>query len=95
MQQFSPCFAALAPRAVVAGHKNKELPDDPAILEQTRDYLLSSRRLIDERPTPRAYFDQMAALYPDRLNVGPVWYTAVAMLSEPASDSPEVDEVTQ
>ncbi len=32
--------AALRPRAVVAGHKNKDLPDDPIILEQTRDYLL-------------------------------------------------------
>ncbi|BBZ23091.1 MBL fold metallo-hydrolase [Mycolicibacter hiberniae] len=83
--------AALAPRAVVAGHKNKELPDDPAILEQTRDYLLSSRRLIDESPTPRAYFDQMVALYPHRLNVGPVWYTAVALLSEPASGAPVLD----
>jgi hypothetical protein len=25
----------------------------------------------------------MTATYPDRLNVGPVWYTAVALLSEP------------
>src|ERR1700722_15268861 len=32
--------AALPPRAVVAGHKNKDLPEDPAILGQTRDYLL-------------------------------------------------------
>lgn len=87
--------AALEPRAVVAGHKNKELPDDPAILEQTRDYLLDSRRLIAESPTPQAYFDQMIALYPDRLNVGPVWYTAVALLSEPAGDAPVVDEVTR
>ena len=27
------------------------------------------------------YFDQMLALYPDRLNPGPVWYSAVALLS--------------
>ena len=87
--------AALEPRAVVAGHKNKELPDDPAILQQTRDYLLDSRRLIAKSPTPQVYFDQMIALYPDRLNVGPVWYTAVALLSEPAGDAPVVDEVTR
>jgi glyoxylase-like metal-dependent hydrolase (beta-lactamase superfamily II) len=72
--------AALHPSAVVAGHKNKDLPDDPAIIEQTRDYLLNAQRLLAERPSPRAYFDQMVALYPDRLNVGPVWYTAVALL---------------
>ncbi|WP_246040727.1 MBL fold metallo-hydrolase [Streptomyces cadmiisoli] len=32
--------AALHPRAVVAGHKNRDLPDAPSILAQTRDYLL-------------------------------------------------------
>ena len=85
--------AALQPRAVVAGHKNKDLPDDPAIIDQTRDYLLNARRLLAEKLSPREYFDQMIALYPDRLNVGPVWYTAVALLPEPPSDSSVRDEV--
>src|SRR4029450_4490923 len=71
---------ALQPRAVVAGHKNKDLPDNPAIIDQTRDYLLNARRLLAESGSPRAYFDAMVALYPDRLNVGPVGYTAVALL---------------
>ena len=79
--------AALQPRAVVAGHKNKDLPDDPAIIEQTRDYLLNARRLLVGKPSPREYFDEMTALYPERLNVGPVWYTAVALLSGQTSDS--------
>src|SRR5246127_2980184 len=79
--------AALRPRAVVAGHKNKDLPDDPAIIDQTRDYLINARRLLAEKPSPRRYFDQIVALYPDRLNVGPVWYTAVALLSEQTSSS--------
>jgi len=78
--------AALQPSAVVAGHKNKDLPDDPAIIEQTRDYLLNAQRLLAEKPSPRDYFDQMVALYPDRLNVGPVWYTAVALLPEQTID---------
>src|SRR5258707_2182560 len=47
--------AALQPRAVVAGHKNKDLPDDPAIIERTREYLLNARRLLDEKPSPREY----------------------------------------
>ena len=75
--------AALRPRSVVAGHKNTDLPDDPVILAQTRDYLLDARRLLADKPTPQVYFDKMTATYPDRLNVGPVWYTAVALLSEP------------
>jgi glyoxylase-like metal-dependent hydrolase (beta-lactamase superfamily II) len=73
--------AALRPRAVVAGHKNKDLPDDPVILEQTRDYLLDARRLLADKPSPREYYDQMINLYPDRLNVGPVWYGALGLLS--------------
>jgi glyoxylase-like metal-dependent hydrolase (beta-lactamase superfamily II) len=85
--------AALRPRAVVAGHKNKDLPDDPAILDQTRDYLLDALRLLAGKPSPQGYFDEMIALYPDRLNVGPVWYTAVALLSEPTGGSSVRDEV--
>jgi hypothetical protein len=41
--------AELEPRSVVAGHKNKDLPDDPAILDQTRRYLREVIRL----PAPR------------------------------------------
>jgi len=73
--------AALQPRAVVAGHKNKDLPDDPAILEQTRQYLLDAQRLLEAKPSPREFFDQMLELYPDRLNLGPLWYGALGLLS--------------
>jgi len=73
--------AALRPRAVVAGHKNKDLSDDPKIIDETRDYLLDAQRLISGKPTPREFFDHMIRLYPDRLNVGPVWYSAVSLLS--------------
>jgi glyoxylase-like metal-dependent hydrolase (beta-lactamase superfamily II) len=73
--------AALWPRAVVAGHKNKDLPDDPAILDQTRQYLVDAQRLLDEKPTAREFFDRMLAPYPDRLNPGPLWYGALGLLS--------------
>ncbi|MEV6609008.1 MBL fold metallo-hydrolase [Kutzneria sp. NPDC051319] len=72
---------ALHPRAVVAGHKNPALPDDPAIVGQTRQYLIDAQRLLDDKPTPQEYFDRMIALYPDRLNPGPVWYGAQGLLS--------------
>ena len=72
---------ALKPRAVVAGHKNRALPDDPAILGQTRQYLIDAQRLLDEKPTPLEFFDRMLALYPDRLNPGPLWYGALGLLS--------------
>ena len=44
---------------------------------ETREYLLNALRLLAEKLSPQEYFDEMIALYPDRLNVGPVWYTAV------------------
>src|SRR5258707_221757 len=72
---------ALHPAAVVADHKNKNLPDEPAILDQTRQYLLDAQRLLGQRPTPREYFDQIIAKYPDRLNQAPVWYSALGLLN--------------
>jgi glyoxylase-like metal-dependent hydrolase (beta-lactamase superfamily II) len=72
---------ALRPDAVVAGHKNRALLDDPAILGRTRQYLVDAQQLLDEKPTPREYFDRMLALYPERLNPGPVWYSALELLS--------------
>jgi glyoxylase-like metal-dependent hydrolase (beta-lactamase superfamily II) len=72
--------AELRPRAVVAGHKNKDLRDDPAILDETRQYLLDVIRLLDDKPTAREFSDQMIKLYPDRLNPGLVWYTALELL---------------
>jgi hypothetical protein len=46
-----------------------------------------------EKPSPQEYFNEMIALYPDRLNVGPVWYTAAALLSGDTSRSSVRDEV--
>ena len=72
--------AGLHPRAVVAGHKNKNRPDDPAILDETRQYLQDVIRLLDDKPTAREFYDQMTGLYPDRLNPGVVWLGAQGLL---------------
>ncbi|MGW1912969.1 hypothetical protein ACWCQS_20105 [Streptomyces sp. NPDC002076] len=74
--------AALEPRNVVAGHNNKDLPDDPAILDRTRQYLLDVMRLLDQNPTAREFFDRMTGLHPDLLNPGPAWYGAVGLLGK-------------
>ncbi|GAB2719770.1 MBL fold metallo-hydrolase [Kitasatospora kifunensis] len=73
-------IAALKPRAVVAGHKNRDRADDPAILEETRQYLRDAQRLLTEKPSPREFFDAMLQLHPDRLNPGPLWYGALGLL---------------
>jgi len=72
--------ADLHPRAVVAGHKNKNQPDDPAILDETRQYLQDVIRLLDDKPATREFYDQMTGLYPDRLNPGVVWLGALGLL---------------
>jgi glyoxylase-like metal-dependent hydrolase (beta-lactamase superfamily II) len=72
--------AALHPRVVVAGHKNKNQPDDPAILDETRQYLQDAIRLLGDKPTAREFYDQMTGLYPDRLNPGVVWLGARVLL---------------
>ncbi len=71
---------ALRPAAVVAGHKNKDLADDPSSIEETRRYLRDAQQLLETKPEPRAFFDEMIARHPARINPGPLWYTAVGLL---------------
>ncbi|MEV4812791.1 hypothetical protein [Micromonospora avicenniae] len=70
----------LEPRAVVVGHKNRSLPDDPASIERTRTYLLTVERLLAEKSTAREFFDEMVGIYPDWVNPGPAWYGALALI---------------
>ncbi len=73
---------ALEPRAVVAGHKNRDLPDDPRILDETRDYLHVTRALIERQVTPMAFYEAVINRFPDRLNPGPVWYGGLGLLGD-------------
>ena len=69
---------ALAPRAVVAGHKVPDHDDDPRNIAATRRYLRDFNRLDQTTTTPRALFDAMIAIYPDRANPGSLWGGATA-----------------
>src|SRR6476646_2953146 len=60
--------------------KTRTLPDDPAILDETRAYLLDAQRLLADKPSPLEFYEQMLAGYPDRLNLGPLWYGALGLL---------------
>jgi glyoxylase-like metal-dependent hydrolase (beta-lactamase superfamily II) len=71
---------ALEPKFVVAGHKNRELPDDPATIDETRQYLLDAQKLIAAKVTPQEYFETLVSRYPGRLNIGPAWYCAHGLL---------------
>lgn len=73
---------ALSPRAVVASHKNRELPDKPAIIGETRTYLQNAIRLLESSPNPTEYYEAMVSLYPDHINRGPLWYSAAALMNQ-------------
>jgi glyoxylase-like metal-dependent hydrolase (beta-lactamase superfamily II) len=67
---------ALEPRAVIAGHKRVDRSDDPQILDETRQYIRDFDRIDASTTTPRELYDQMLAIYPDRVNPGVLWISA-------------------
>ena len=69
---------ALNPSAVVAGPKIPGNDDNPRNVEQTRQYIRDLIRLNDTTKTARELFDNMLALYPDRVNPGSLWSSATA-----------------
>ena len=71
---------SLRPRAVVAGHKAPGAADGPEIIGETRQYLLDAKRILAAAAGPRDYYDAMVRRYPHRMNPGPVWYGATALL---------------
>ncbi len=66
--------AALQPRCVVAGHKNKALTDDPKIVAETRRYLVDAKRLIGTSRSALEFYHAMIELYPERLNPSALWF---------------------
>jgi glyoxylase-like metal-dependent hydrolase (beta-lactamase superfamily II) len=75
-------IAALRPQRVVAGHKNKDLEDDPKTIEETRRYLQDAERLIGSSHTALEFYNAMMELYPDRLNPGALWFWGAQSLFE-------------
>lgn len=67
---------ALAPKAVVAGHKVPENPDHPRIIAETREYLRDFNRLNAATTNALELYDAMLELYPDRVNPGSLWGAA-------------------
>jgi glyoxylase-like metal-dependent hydrolase (beta-lactamase superfamily II) len=74
---------ALKPEAVVAGHKIPGNDDNPRNVEETRQYIRDFIRLNDTTKTTRELFENMLALYPDRVNPGSLWSSATAAKAQP------------
>jgi glyoxylase-like metal-dependent hydrolase (beta-lactamase superfamily II) len=83
-------LGALAPRAVVAGHKIPDHDDDPQNIAATRRYLRDFIRIDQETDTARALFDRMIELHPHRANPGSLWGGA-AIAKKEAAGRPRAD----
>jgi len=66
--------ASLKPTHVVASHKNKDLPDDPKVIQETRRYLEDVERVVASSHNAREFYDAMVRLYPDRKNRSALWF---------------------
>ena len=76
---------SLQPKRVVAGHKNKALPDDPKTIDETRRYLEAAERLASSSNSARQFYDAMVELYPDHLNRTALWFWGARVLFPTAS----------
>jgi glyoxylase-like metal-dependent hydrolase (beta-lactamase superfamily II) len=71
---------SLNPRAVIAAHKRPENPDDPRIIEETRQYIRDFDRLVEVTTSAQDLYDKMLELYPNRVNPGwALWSSARAV----------------
>ena len=67
---------SLKPRAVIAGHKRPGRADAPSVIEETRQYIRDFDRIAADTRTAQELYDQMLALYSDRVNPGALWSSA-------------------
>ncbi len=67
---------SLKPGAVVAGHKRPGAADTPNIVAETRQYIRDFDRIAADTQTAQELYNQMLALYPNRVNPGALWSSA-------------------
>ncbi len=70
---------SLHPDVVVAGHKRAERADDPRIVEETRQYIRDFDRIAETTKTRQELYDQILAIYPERINPDALWISARAL----------------
>jgi glyoxylase-like metal-dependent hydrolase (beta-lactamase superfamily II) len=81
---------ALAPRHIVAGHKNKELDDDAQrTIAETRHYLDDAEELLRTESTAVDFFDAKIERYPGHLGRTVLWAGASTLYG--ARERPDED----
>ena len=67
---------SLKPRTVVAGHKRPGRADTPSVVGETRQYIRDFDRIAADTRTAKDLYNEMLALYPDRVSPGALWSSA-------------------
>jgi glyoxylase-like metal-dependent hydrolase (beta-lactamase superfamily II) len=71
-------LAAINPQAVVVGHGPLDPDCSPRHIDATRRYIRDFDRVDRDTATARDLYDRMLALYPNRINPGSLWGSALA-----------------
>jgi len=67
---------SLRPVAAIAGHKRPGAPDTPENIEATRKYIRDFGRIASQTKIARELYDEMLAIYPNRVNPAVLWLSA-------------------
>ena len=70
---------SLKPVAAIAGHKRLGALDTPDNIEATRKYIRDFERVALHTKTALELYDEMLAIYPERVNPAVLWYSAQAV----------------
>jgi glyoxylase-like metal-dependent hydrolase (beta-lactamase superfamily II) len=70
---------SLKPIAAIAGHKRPGAPDTPNNIEATRKYIRDFDRIDSYTKTALELYNEMLAIYPERVNPAVLWYSAQAV----------------
>ena len=79
MDRRSRCYRSPRPAGLVAGHKRAGRADDPRIIEETRQYIRDFDRVAESTKTARELYEEVLAIYPDRINPAVLWTSASAL----------------
>lgn len=67
---------SLQPLSVIAGHQRAGRHAGPEIIEETRQYIRDFDQIAQTTSTAQDLYDQVIALYPDRINPNALWLSA-------------------
>jgi glyoxylase-like metal-dependent hydrolase (beta-lactamase superfamily II) len=70
---------SLKPVAAIAGHKRPGALDTPNNIEATRKYIHDFDRIAYHTKTALDLYNEMLAIYPERVNPSVLWYSAQAV----------------